>query len=508
MAITLSQLISEFGEEELQDLQEEYNSFVVKYISRFCKDTNFKPNTCYIGRASDIPEQVNCKCCFICFYDDEYIKHRKNIILLIVQKQSLSDENVSDLVKALSTIVKKHTSIEERKLELVEACLSKDDFAHFMDIANLIFSNPLFLCDTLGSLIYFSSAIFVDEPMCNEVLNDKAISHSMYKSALDRNLFEGLSKNNECFLYHGIYCTRWFYGIKENGHVIAYLILNSVFHEFTYEDEILFKYFGKLVELNGINNSKKMSFSDYKDYSFLYLLQGNKVNSDAIQIISKKFKKSEKDAFMLAILSFQNQEILFSVNHYLRRELENAIENSITTIYNDKVILLFVCPITSQINSFKDKLKSITDEYNLHCGISRMFLSLDEIHIYYMQAMKALSIGERMDPNVRIYAYCEVSFFDLIDTAFQKNNWKAFCDEKLLFLQQFDKKHNSNYLSTLECYIKNEKSQKDTCNEMFIHRNSLSYRLKKIKELTGWDLNDHSINFNLYLSLHIIKYLK
>ena len=56
-------------------------------------------------------------------------------------------------------------------------------------------------------------------------------------------------------------------------------------------------------------------------------------------------------------------------------------------------------------------------------------------------------------------------------------------------------------LDTLIKYFRNNENQKQTCKELFIHVNTLQYRLKKIEALCGLHMNDMQEKINLYVSL-------
>ena len=86
------------------------------------------------------------------------------------------------------------------------------------------------------------------------------------------------------------------------------------------------------------------------------------------------------------------------------------------------------------------------------------------------------------------------------------------CNARIQELQQQDK---TNYfqqtiaplkeypflLDTLIKYFRNNENQKQTCKELFIHVNTLQYRLKKIEALCGLHMNDMQEKINLYVSL-------
>ena len=86
---------------------------------------------------------------------------------------------------------------------------------------------------------------------------------------------------------------------------------------------------------------------------------------------------------------------------------------------------------------------------------------------------------------------------------------RNFCKEMLDPLARYDKENHSNYVDTLKSYILSNGNTTKISESLFIHRNTVNYRLKKIRELFDIDLNnlatisDFQIAFNiLYLFEH------
>ncbi|QSZ54921.1 PucR family transcriptional regulator [Paenarthrobacter sp. AT5] len=57
---------------------------------------------------------------------------------------------------------------------------------------------------------------------------------------------------------------------------------------------------------------------------------------------------------------------------------------------------------------------------------------------------------------------------------------------------------------TLACYLRHSGSSREICEELFIHRNTLSYRLRKIEDLLGLDLSDGEVRATCLLALSIV----
>ena len=77
----------------------------------------------------------------------------------------------------------------------------------------------------------------------------------------------------------------------------------------------------------------------------------------------------------------------------------------------------------------------------------------------------------------------------------------------LKILQEYDLENNSDLYKTLYVYLKYSKKQTAAAEALYIHKNSLSYRINRIEELTNLDLDDNDVFYSLIHSFTINQYL-
>ena len=56
-------------------------------------------------------------------------------------------------------------------------------------------------------------------------------------------------------------------------------------------------------------------------------------------------------------------------------------------------------------------------------------------------------------------------------------------------MEAYDKKNQTDYLLTLKYYLENNASVQEVAKETYVHRNTINYKIKKIKEILQCDLN-------------------
>ena len=74
--------------------------------------------------------------------------------------------------------------------------------------------------------------------------------------------------------------------------------------------------------------------------------------------------------------------------------------------------------------------------------------------------------------------------------------------KELKGLMEEDAKHNTNHFQFLEILLKNNMSVTDTAAELFLHRNSVIYRMKKLEQIMKIDFdNSEEVHRLYFLSL-------
>jgi len=88
-----------------------------------------------------------------------------------------------------------------------------------------------------------------------------------------------------------------------------------------------------------------------------------------------------------------------------------------------------------------------------------------------------------------------------------KEELKEFTTEYLTKLIKYDKGNSTEWLDTLGVYLEEGGSIQQAAKRLFIHPNTMSYRVKRIKEILGIDLQDQEVQLNLLAAYKICKYI-
>ena len=103
----------------------------------------------------------------------------------------------------------------------------------------------------------------------------------------------------------------------------------------------------------------------------------------------------------------------------------------------------------------------------------------------YQTALDTLYICQKVHPNS--YFYDDLHLFHLIYKLQMHENLQEVVNDYLLPIITYDKQHNGRLMETLKVYLQTNGSKQETANQLFIVRQTLYHRLKKLESPLGKD---------------------
>lgn len=213
------------------------------------------------------------------------------------------------------------------------------------------------------------------------------------------------------------------------------------------------------------------------------------------------------DAFRAVFLVRQLGHGDVSTVDVLSNLFPDRMQDFVISVNETDVVV--VCQVTE--NQKLEKIAASIEE-TLHkelfvksvIGIGTVTEHLRELADAYKEAQTAIEVGKVFDTEKSIMSYENLGIGRLI---YQLPT--TLCD---IFLTEVFKKNTIDSLDqetlfTINKFFENNLNVSETSRKLFVHRNTLVYRLEKIKKLTGLDLRqfDHAIVFKVALMVH--KYL-
>lgn len=141
-------------------------------------------------------------------------------------------------------------------------------------------------------------------------------------------------------------------------------------------------------------------------------------------------------------------------------------------------------------------------------SVGRVQSGLAGIRASYQEAKQALALGRRLHGPGRITRFDDLGVYRLIFAAEGLEELEDFHQENLSPLLTYDREHGGELLRTLEAFFAACCSPKEAAAILSVHRNTILYRLERIRDITGLDLDDADVRLRLHLALcvHVALY--
>ncbi len=122
----------------------------------------------------------------------------------------------------------------------------------------------------------------------------------------------------------------------------------------------------------------------------------------------------------------------------------------------------------------------------------------------YREAAQALSMAARLREQKPLY-FGDLSVYRLLFQLEGNPELEAFCREALGPLLHYE--GGGDLLETLEAYCERLGNLSQTAEKLFIHRNSLLYRMERISQIAGLDMTNPDTRLSVHLALKVRKML-
>jgi len=137
-----------------------------------------------------------------------------------------------------------------------------------------------------------------------------------------------------------------------------------------------------------------------------------------------------------------------------------------------------------------------------HCriGVVGICARPSELPRSLREARLALRLQQALLPSGSVCEYPKLGIFRMLAAIPDLTEVNAFVREWLGSLLDYDARRGAELVHTLTQYLEHGGNYDATAAGLSVHRSTLKYRLQRIRELSGLDLNDPDVHFNLQLA--------
>lgn len=196
------------------------------------------------------------------------------------------------------------------------------------------------------------------------------------------------------------------------------------------------------------------------------------------------------------------------IGYRLQIYLENISHNAHFFYYDGDFVLVFNAVEKEDkdeiIQGFHARSKRRMPDREIFVGEGTQVLDASQISTSYKRAKCAAKFAKKSRTD--IVRFDEMGMNRLLYSVSDPAILDEMGEQVLKPLLEYDAKHNSELVATFSNYLKNNGSVQLVSQELFIHKNTIVYRMNKIKELLGSDIDTPEERLKYFIACMIVEY--
>jgi len=400
----------------------------------------------------------------------------------------LKGKGLQELLTSLTILLKKPVLMADAELLLLDAALPPGGET----------SAPLFK-QWLASGYHLPLIDFYPRGLLNELVHEKKPSYYQY----------GNAEADYLDFFFPVVAGETFYGA---------LIVPDLTTELDRAKMVAMEAGAMAIALD-ILKEKAISEAERKNELDFYneLLLGNIKNRENIISQSRQFGLDATGSYYVIIVELNKESIYFSKTansspDFSKEELEKRLfrllhyalekessEGVVVEALGSLIILVRVPEKLGQEASLRfgkemlQKIKQTVDNrmenVPIYMAVGGYCNDIERISTGYLEAWETIDIGKKLFTTAFALAYTDMAPYHLVKRFMTSAGAPVLYNSIYEPLLKYDREKGGELVRTLETYIECNFSRTKTAEKMHLHRNSLNYRLQRIEELLGQDVD-------------------
>lgn len=271
------------------------------------------------------------------------------------------------------------------------------------------------------------------------------------------------------------------------------------------------KFADKMTKLLAISlgNIKNLYDEKYDKGSFIKNIILDNILPSDIYIKSKELHFNTEEVRIVFLIKFLNKTDMMPFE-MLQNMFPDKTKDYVISVGEKDIVLVKDIKAGTDIREIEKMATNISDTLStefyakVSIGISTIVDNIKDLARAYKEAQVALEVGKVFETDKSIISYENLGIGRLI---YQLPT--TLCE---MFLQEVFKKGSLESLDretlmTIQGFFENNLNVSETSRKLFVHRNTLVYRLEKIRKLTGLDLREFDNAITFKVALMVKKYL-
>lgn len=390
----------------------------------------------------------------------------------------------------------------------LETAISMHDFQRVVDISTAVFQNPINILDGNCKVLGLSQISPKDMDKEWKYLVKHGYSSMVSVQAMrlyfgsvffQKHGYQMFSSNkNTSMGFSGIsYC------MYSNEVACGRITVLEKDRPLNHGDQQLVSFLASLLEpVLGLVSPDMDNFNNNCIYS---LLHGNSYDEQDLSVQMSYYQWDYNDSYQVCQIQLgdefylDNKMTLNMLLHILQSQINDAI-----IIQSKPYVTLLSHSCISSDKKIMDFLSTSAKDYNVKLGFSLYSKGLLNSPVLLDQATAAIHYGSLNNPNERLFLFWNYAVeYMLSSNSFEKS--VSSCHPAIVALYKAKKKDGDDLFDTLKLYLDYERSISKISALLYTHRNTILYRIKKVREMIPEDFDEPSVRSYLRVSITILE---
>lgn len=485
--------VCRFISQELDNTQDclvlsviEYQQLLVKHTGKICHliilvDSFFPLNLSFDSAGLDIFLVITSK------------SSEKIITLLNREEQQLINQQqqiIQDTTQHLMALLASEVTINE-----------------LANYAYAILDNPLIITDESYKVLAYTKGVNVTDPTWQNIVENTYSSFLLVEQTNLNDFWQRLAQaKTPLFVDADVFkgsVRRAVAQMTAKDEPKGYIALLEIKQKITHFDLVLLQLVANTISIkvHEIDNVLRITGRLKNEFISSLLLNSNldrEMTLNRAQSLGFQFSQWH---CVLGVQLHQLNANLESMLISLKRELTVCVKFIASTQRQQQGYYILSVETKEQLIALIPKLEMLLLKYKLDGILSLPVNDLLKLHDNFVQIERIRRLLPKfIRPNPSLYPYATYAVLDLVAGLSQEKK-AALPSRSYLVLQRHDQDEGTQLIKTLRTFFACNQNVSATSNQLFVHRNTINYRLGCIRRLLSDDFDEPLIRLHLYLSI-------
>lgn len=420
--------------------------------------------------------------------------------LTIIELNSKLDQ--LDIYNEVKAIFRRDSMCNQFKVKLLELVINDVGLKEIVNVATEMIGNPLVVIDLSFKVLVSCPIQYISDSLWFDNVQKGYCSYEFIAELKKLKIIKEVSDLNHPF---EVTCPespnkKVVSRIRVEGKVVGNLILIECQNKIKSDDYVYLELISNIIS----KELKKKHF--YKNTrntlreEIIYDLLEDNLDDD--KIIKERLNHASlifNDYIRIYVIDISKYKLRHSIyERFLESQILKFFPLGYLIYYKNYIVIINTKKESDLIESKSKEIITFLSENSLKMGVSNEFSSIKKCHIFYNQAVEALKIGTIIDSDKCFFQHENIQPYVFIYRLKDSLREEDFHNNALNLIKIYDCENQADLYKTLCAYLKNNHNITKASEEIHVHRNTLRYRLEKISEVLGFDINEDDNSFKLY----------